>query len=412
MNASEFQALKQAIIDDVRVMMQTTGQVTQYIGARYVPLISDPIEWSDQKEYEPLTIVTYQGNSYTSRQFVPKGTPITNEQFWASTGNFNAQIEQYRQEVAKFDSRITAAQNAADSKAPINHATDSAEYGIGNALNYGHVKLADDDTPMTSGANDGVAATPKMVDSQLENHKSPMTISPIVIGYSFIDKLNDDKSKFHTGAISIDGDKQTIIASSEKTNAGIAFNVDILGDIDYYTNAKTVDLGHANSICFDGTYYYVCPIWDYTADKANANYIYKYNKDFSNRVKLTCPETMMGCSVDKTNNSIYFYAYSHTIYKLNSQNFDNIAVYDNKLVNPNQDFAVYDGVFYLTSTKGFIVTGDVNTGKTTQIFNVSNIDVDTMYNLGELCGMDFTADGDDTVAVSPQAVYAYAQPKA
>ena len=165
MNASEFQALKQAIIDDVRVMMQTTGQVTQYIGARYVPLIADPIDWSDQKEYEPLTIVTYQGNSYTSRQFVPKGTPITNQQFWASTGNFNAQIEQYRQEVAKFDTRITSAQNSADSKAPANHASESTEYGIGNEMQYGHVKLSDDS--MIGDANSGTAATPKLVNDAI-----------------------------------------------------------------------------------------------------------------------------------------------------------------------------------------------------------------------------------------------------
>lgn len=73
--------------------------VTQYIGARYVPLIADPIEWSNQKEYEPLTIVLYKGNSYTSRQFVPKGIDISNTEFWANTGNYNAQVEQYRQEV-------------------------------------------------------------------------------------------------------------------------------------------------------------------------------------------------------------------------------------------------------------------------------------------------------------------------
>ena len=73
MTSTELEIFKQAILDEVRVMMQATGQVTQYIGARYVPLIAEPIEWNDKREYEPLTIVTNQGNSYTSRQFVPKG---------------------------------------------------------------------------------------------------------------------------------------------------------------------------------------------------------------------------------------------------------------------------------------------------------------------------------------------------
>ena len=82
--------------------------VTQYVGARYVPLFAEPLEWSSDREYEPLTIVLNQGNSYTSRQFVPKGVELTNESFWANTGNYNAQVEQYRQEVKTFDGRITA----------------------------------------------------------------------------------------------------------------------------------------------------------------------------------------------------------------------------------------------------------------------------------------------------------------
>lgn len=87
---------------------------TQYIGARYVPLFAEPTEWDNTRQYEPLTIVTHNGNSYTSRQFVPTGIEITNEAFWALTGNFNAQIEQYRKEVKAYDGRINTAQTTAD----------------------------------------------------------------------------------------------------------------------------------------------------------------------------------------------------------------------------------------------------------------------------------------------------------
>lgn len=82
--------------------------VTQVIGARYVPLFSEPIDWDNTKTYEPLTIVYYGGNSYTSKQAVPKGIDITNTNYWALTGNYNAQIEQYRKEVTAFDGRIGA----------------------------------------------------------------------------------------------------------------------------------------------------------------------------------------------------------------------------------------------------------------------------------------------------------------
>ena len=110
---------------------------TQYIGARYVPLFAEPIEWVKTQQYEPLTIVTHNGNSYTSRQFVPTGIEITNEAFWALTGNFNAQVEQYREEVKSYDGRITTAQETADAAKTAadaaKTAADSATTAAGNA---------------------------------------------------------------------------------------------------------------------------------------------------------------------------------------------------------------------------------------------------------------------------------------
>ena len=86
--------------------------VRQYVGARYVPVFADPLEWSDTIGYEPLTVVLHEGNSYTSRQSVPVGIDIDNTTYWAETGNYNAQIEAYRQEVQAYDGRITANANA------------------------------------------------------------------------------------------------------------------------------------------------------------------------------------------------------------------------------------------------------------------------------------------------------------
>lgn len=75
--------------------------VMQYIGARYVPLLYG--EWIPNKEngWEPLTIVTYQGDSYTSKKIVPPnvGNPAENTEYWSLTGAFNAQVEALRQQV-------------------------------------------------------------------------------------------------------------------------------------------------------------------------------------------------------------------------------------------------------------------------------------------------------------------------
>ena len=88
--------------------------VTQYIGARYVPTFPDDYNWTDEVAYEPLTVVLYQGASYTSRQPVPIGIDITNTDYWVLTGNYNAQVEQYRQTVLTYDNRITANANDID----------------------------------------------------------------------------------------------------------------------------------------------------------------------------------------------------------------------------------------------------------------------------------------------------------
>lgn len=71
--------------------------VNKYTGLRYVPKFMG--QWDNTREYEPLMIVQYQGNSYTSKTYVPIGALIANETYWAITGNYNAQVEQYRQEV-------------------------------------------------------------------------------------------------------------------------------------------------------------------------------------------------------------------------------------------------------------------------------------------------------------------------
>lgn len=71
----------------------------QYVGARYVPKIMG--EWNKALQYEALSVVTYMGNSFTSKVPVPANVDITNEKYWINTGNYNAQVEAYRKETAQ-----------------------------------------------------------------------------------------------------------------------------------------------------------------------------------------------------------------------------------------------------------------------------------------------------------------------
>ena len=80
--------------------------VREYIGARYVPMFADPIQWDITSSYEPLTVVMNEGTSYVSKKSVPAGIEITNDAYWLVWADYNAQIEAYRQEVLTFDGRI------------------------------------------------------------------------------------------------------------------------------------------------------------------------------------------------------------------------------------------------------------------------------------------------------------------
>lgn len=82
-----------------------------YTGMRYVPVFADPAEWSSANSYEPLEIVIHKGNSYTSKTFVPVGIDISDPQYWVLTGNYNAQVEQYRQEALAMQEQVTQNKN-------------------------------------------------------------------------------------------------------------------------------------------------------------------------------------------------------------------------------------------------------------------------------------------------------------
>ncbi len=93
----------------------------QYIGARYVPIFFEnpntgDSTWLSGVAYEVLTIVTFAGNSYTSKKPVPAGigAPNANPEYWVSTGNYNAQIDEVRQEVATVRDDLETLEETAD----------------------------------------------------------------------------------------------------------------------------------------------------------------------------------------------------------------------------------------------------------------------------------------------------------
>ena len=182
------------VTDRQMIIPEVPPQGLMSIGPRQSPnYIKEP--WNAQTSYVFYDVVKDgAGASYVAtKPVVPAGTALANEDYWFKWADPNAQINELNEVVKTFNERIaqnasaitaevaraTAAEQAEEqrataaeaTKAPVNHASEETIYGIGNEVNYGHVRLASDDAPLTSGANDGVAATPKMVSDYVASEK-------------------------------------------------------------------------------------------------------------------------------------------------------------------------------------------------------------------------------------------------
>ena len=90
--------------------------VRQYIGARYVPKFyegSNGSAWDQGVMYEPLIIVSYLNNYYTSKKTVPAtvGAPNLNPEYWANIGllgDLEARVASVEDDVDSLDGRVDA----------------------------------------------------------------------------------------------------------------------------------------------------------------------------------------------------------------------------------------------------------------------------------------------------------------
>lgn len=217
--------------------------VREYIGARYIPLFANPIEWDANTAYEPLTVVTYGGNSYTSRQYVPVGIDIADTNFWALTGNYNAQIEQYRQEVSGFNTRISNVETDMEEIKPsvdnFNYIKSESQkfYGLRNNQNpEGLISIAETymdnndklfygDHSYLGKKKDGdnwvFKPVPGIVDGN--NVKFPMSCSTLVMSALLGIGYENSRMGNNTGSITISGNEATLVGGVNNSYAGSKF---------------------------------------------------------------------------------------------------------------------------------------------------------------------------------------------
>lgn len=173
------------VTDRQIVIPEIPPQGLMSVGPRVTPnYIKEP--WNAQNSYVYFDVVRDgAGSSYIAiKPVVPAGTALTDEDYWFKWSDPDAQLNELQEIVKLYNERISQnasaiaaetkrakaaeeaeeqrATSAEDTKAPTNHASEETVYGVGNAVNYGHVRLADIGV---SDANAGVAASPKYVDN-------------------------------------------------------------------------------------------------------------------------------------------------------------------------------------------------------------------------------------------------------
>lgn len=108
----------------------------EYIGARYLPVFANPVEWSSTRGYEPLTMVQdATGNTWISKQTVPTGIQLDNAEYWVLFSVFSEQVEAYRRQVLTLQNQVSGFQSELDE---LSNALGyfSTTYDIGNYSDF------------------------------------------------------------------------------------------------------------------------------------------------------------------------------------------------------------------------------------------------------------------------------------
>lgn len=166
---------------------------------------------------------------------------------------------------------------------------------------------------------------------------------------------------------------------------------------------NTALLGHANSVAFDGTYYYVAPIWKYENNiETPTTELYKFDSNFNFIERIETPIIPTGVTFDPITETLYIANVSQgNIYIYQDGTFlpySNITMpLDNEFKNTlyNQDIAIYNNEFYISSSNRNILHGQLEQGTSvaTDSFYVATVDSAFRFLMGELEGMEFDENG-------------------
>ena len=383
--------------------------VRQYIGARYVPIFGrkdeESIEWDNTKPYEPLTIVLHQGNSFTSRQYVPIGIDIANEDYWALTGNYNAQIEQYRSEVQTFNNRITANEQGIDTLDDQMAGTEPSALLTAITQNATDIQALEQEVEDTiseavNTLTDIVRDNTNRAQTMIGGFLVPAYVGDFMADLQFSACCRVDNNMYCFAQDSWDGNGMLKIYNLE-SNALVS--------------TRTILMGHCNSVAYDSVRdcFWIAPMNTYSAGAATpVNYMYKYNPNFNVREQVTIAgnnSLIYGVSFDAAHNNMYafvaqdFYEGPIRIYRMTEteeaftlyKTVPALDVFSNFANQVWQDFAVYDDMLFAIRPEGTAYCIDLKNEilDVSYTFRISDLDAGNIWQYGEVEGLEFDAQG-------------------
>jgi len=202
-----------------------------YVGARYIPLFDG--DWDAAKKYEPITVVVYQGNTYTSKTYVPAGVLPTNDTYWALSANYNAQIEQLSQKVDTFDGRIKenaenieANKTNADTKIAANEAMINANDA---AIKANAANIATNTNSITANTNSIATLTDSLTKYWNTNGSRVVTVGAAGAQFATVNQAVDFGKQY----IADNGGRVTVLiypgTYQESVNVGVNPGLDFIG---------------------------------------------------------------------------------------------------------------------------------------------------------------------------------------
>lgn len=95
----------------LRKIKEQQSEIDQFVALNEIKY-ADPIEWDIASQYEKNTVVLHDGYAYLSKQPVPKGINIDNEDYWLKIANFQYDVEKIKQAITAVDEEASTTATA------------------------------------------------------------------------------------------------------------------------------------------------------------------------------------------------------------------------------------------------------------------------------------------------------------